>query len=142
MNLEVERPGAEPDRQDLLVGLESTGVPGQGMKVVPWRVNGSGSMRGSPTGGAPTSSSSGTWCACANGNSSSRVGRRPPDSSRDRVLIEDPCGLGQLGERDTGLATQGPESRSHGSQDGTHVLCHRHQFAVRQAELSRNLVVG
>jgi hypothetical protein len=35
----------------------------RGTNVLPWRVNGSGSMRGSPTGGAPTSSSSGIGAA-------------------------------------------------------------------------------
>src|SRR6266566_208481 len=45
-------------------------------------------MRGSPDVGAPTSSSSGTWCARAIGRRSSSVGRRCPDSSRDRVLTE------------------------------------------------------
>src|SRR6185437_15457529 len=47
-------------------------------------------MRGSPVGGAPASSSSVTPCARASGSSSSRVGRRSPDSSRDRVLTEMP----------------------------------------------------
>src|SRR6266567_490002 len=45
-------------------------------------------MRGSPDAGAPASSSSGTWCARAIGSRSSSVGRRCPDSSRDRVLTE------------------------------------------------------
>src|SRR3954470_647549 len=47
-------------------------------------------MRGSPVAGAPTSSSSGTWCTRARGSSSSSVGRRCPDPSRDRVLTEMP----------------------------------------------------
>ena len=55
--------------------------------------------RGSPVGGAPTSSSSGTWWARASGSSSSRVGSRRPDSSRDSVLTEMPVVLGQLGQR-------------------------------------------
>ena len=47
-------------------------------------------MRGSPTSGAPTSSSSGTRCAWASGSSSSRLGLRWPVSSRDSVLLEIP----------------------------------------------------
>ena len=47
-------------------------------------------MRGSPTSGAPTSSSSGTWWASASGRSSSRLGFRCPLSSRDSVLFEIP----------------------------------------------------
>src|SRR5918998_3019511 len=47
-------------------------------------------MRGSPVGEAPTSSSSVTSWALARGSSCSRVGRRAPDSSRDRVLTEMP----------------------------------------------------
>src|SRR5262249_37075337 len=44
----------------------------------------------SPVSGASTSSSSGTWWARASGRSSSRVGLRCPDSSRDNVLTEMP----------------------------------------------------
>src|SRR5262249_19736877 len=40
--------------------------------------------------GTPASSSSGTWYARARARSSSRVGLRPPDSSRDSVLTEMP----------------------------------------------------
>src|SRR5215469_8162222 len=47
-------------------------------------------MRGSPVNGAPTSSSRVTPCVLASGSSSSSVGRRSPDSSRDRVLTEVP----------------------------------------------------
>ena len=47
-------------------------------------------MRGSPVAGAPTSSSSGTRWARASGRSSSRFGRRCPDSSRESVLTEMP----------------------------------------------------
>src|SRR6266700_2482195 len=61
-----------------------------GMSVRPFRRTGRARTRGSPGGGAPTSSSSGTWCARASASSSSRVGRRPPDSSRDSVLTEMP----------------------------------------------------
>src|SRR4051812_49709109 len=62
-----------------------------GTTVVPWcAVRGRRCTRGSPVGGASTSSSSGTWCARASGSSSSRVGLRSPDSSRDSVLTEMP----------------------------------------------------
>src|ERR1700755_626782 len=60
------------------------------MRVRPCRRTGRARTRGSPGGGAPTSSSSGTWCARASASSSSRVGLRPPDSSRDSVLTEMP----------------------------------------------------
>src|SRR5919199_6185763 len=53
-------------------------------------VRGRRCTRGSPVSGAPTSSSSGTWWARASGSSSSSVGRRCPDSSRDSVLTEVP----------------------------------------------------
>src|SRR5260370_39090543 len=46
--------------------------------------------RGSPVGGAPTSSSICPPCALASGSSSSSVGRRWPLSRRDRVLTEIP----------------------------------------------------
>src|SRR3954465_5330377 len=61
-----------------------------GMTVLPSWSNGRGWTRGSPVGGASTSASSGTWCARARGSSSSSVGLRRPDSSRDRVLTEMP----------------------------------------------------
>src|SRR5690349_4032134 len=61
-----------------------------GISVRPFRRTGRARTRGSPGGGAPTSSSSGTWCARASASSSSRVGLRPPDSSRDSVLTEMP----------------------------------------------------
>src|SRR6266487_5522874 len=61
-----------------------------GTSVRPFRRTGRARTRGSPGGGAPTSSSSGTWCARASASSSSRVGLRPPDSSRDSVLTEMP----------------------------------------------------
>jgi len=58
--------------------------------VRPFRYTGRARTLGSPGAGAPTSSSSGTWCARASASSSSRVGLRPPDSSRDSVLTEMP----------------------------------------------------
>src|SRR6266536_654512 len=61
-----------------------------GTSVRPFRRTGRARTRGSPGVGAPTSSSSGTWCARASASSSSRVGLRPPDSSRDSVLTEMP----------------------------------------------------
>src|SRR5215208_1665861 len=61
-----------------------------GSMVIPLPLTGRRWMRGSPVGGASTSSSSVTPCALASGSSSSRVGRRSPDSSRDRVLTEMP----------------------------------------------------
>ena len=61
-----------------------------GSMVIPCRVTGRRWTRGSPVGGAPTSSSSGTPWARASGSSSSRVGPAAPDSSRDRVLTEMP----------------------------------------------------
>src|SRR5438270_4559670 len=60
------------------------------MSVRPFLITGRARTRGSPGGGAPTSSSSGTWCARASASRSSRVGLRPPDSSRDSVLTEMP----------------------------------------------------
>src|SRR5215207_2909802 len=62
----------------------------RGSMVMPWRVTGRRWTRGSPVGGAPTSSSRVTPWALARGSRSSRVGRRAPDSSRDRVLSEMP----------------------------------------------------
>src|SRR6476661_7180092 len=61
-----------------------------GMSVRPFRRTGRARTRGSPTAGESTRSSSGTWCARASASSSSRVGLRPPDSSRDSVLTEMP----------------------------------------------------
>ncbi len=61
-----------------------------GTNVAPWRVNDGIRTRGSPVGGASTSSSSATPKARASGSSSSRVGLRPPDSSRDSVESEIP----------------------------------------------------
>ena len=61
-----------------------------GSTVRPLTRRGLSRMRGSPTSGAPTRSSSGTRYACASGSSSSRLGRRCPFSSRDRVLFEMP----------------------------------------------------
>src|SRR5688572_19028395 len=58
---------------------------------MPWPVmTGRRWTRGSPVRGAPTSSSSWTPWARASGRSSSRVGRRWPDSRRERVLTEMP----------------------------------------------------
>src|SRR6266705_1261254 len=68
-------------------------LPGRwdsGISVRPFLITGRARTRGSSGGGAPTSSSSGTWCARASASSSSRVGLRPPDSSRDSVLTEMP----------------------------------------------------
>src|SRR6201987_421603 len=61
-----------------------------GITGPPFRATGRARTLGSPGAGAPTSSSSGTWCARASASSSSRVGLRPPDSSRDSVLTEMP----------------------------------------------------
>jgi len=47
-------------------------------------------MRGSATCGAATSWSNGTWWASAIGSSNSKLGRRSPASSLDRVLFEIP----------------------------------------------------
>src|SRR6266568_2421321 len=60
------------------------------MRMRPLRRTGRARIRGSPGGGIPVSSSSGTWYARASDSSSSRVGLRSPDSSRDRVLTEMP----------------------------------------------------
>ena len=51
-------------------------APRQRQIVIPLRLTGSAWTRGSPVGGASTSSSSGTPCARASGSSSSSVGRR------------------------------------------------------------------
>src|SRR6478736_4747090 len=61
-----------------------------GITVMSWKRNGRRCTRGSPAGGAPTSSSTGTPCARASSSSSSSVGRRWPLSSRDSVLTEIP----------------------------------------------------
>src|SRR5215216_1484609 len=68
----------------------------RGSMVMPWRVTGRRWMRGSPVGGAPTSSSRVTPWALARGSVSSRVGRRAPYSSRDRVLTEMPVAADRL----------------------------------------------
>ena len=73
--------------------LNACSPPGlllSGTIVWPPRVTGRPCTRGSSVCGAPTSSSNGTRCAAARGSSSSRVGLRPPDSSRDSVLTEMP----------------------------------------------------
>ena len=70
-------------------------------------------MRGSPTSGAPTSSSSGTWWAWAIGRSSSRLGLRWPDSSRDSVLLEMPGRRRQLGQRHASLRADPLEAGPH-----------------------------
>src|SRR5215813_4079486 len=67
-----------------------------GSMVIPSLVTGRGRTRGSPVSGAPASSSSVTPCALASGSSSSRVGLRSPDSSRDRVLTEIPVAADRL----------------------------------------------
>ncbi len=53
--------------------------------------------------GAGTSWSRGMPCAWEMGRSSSRLGLRCPDSSRDRVLLEIPGGGGQLSQGDPAL---------------------------------------
>src|SRR5262245_54345585 len=67
-----------------------------GSMVIPSLVTGRGRTRGSPVSGAPASWSSVTPCALASGSSSSRVGLRSPDSSRDRVLTEIPVAADRL----------------------------------------------
>ena len=61
-----------------------------GSTVRPLRLLAFRRTRGSPTSGAPTRSSNGTRYANASGSSSSRLARRCPVSSRDRVLLEMP----------------------------------------------------
>ena len=61
-----------------------------GTTVRPFTRRGLRRTRGSPTSGAPIKSSNGTRYTCASGSSSSKVGRRWPFSSRDRVLFEIP----------------------------------------------------
>src|SRR5580704_19115100 len=63
------------------------------MRVRPLRRTGRIGTRGSSGAGAPASSSSGTRYARARASSNSRVGLRPPDSSRDSVLTEMPVSL-------------------------------------------------
>src|SRR6476661_8097327 len=61
-----------------------------GRSVMPLRRTGRMWTRGSPVGGASTSSSSVTPNVLASGSSSSSAGRRAPDSRRDSVLTEIP----------------------------------------------------
>ena len=74
-----------------------------GRTVRPLTRRGFSRIRGSPTSGAPTRSSSGTRYAWASGSSSSRLGRRWPVSSRDSVLFEMPVARRQVGQGDPSL---------------------------------------
>src|SRR4029077_18159136 len=110
----------------------------RGMSVRPFRCTGRARTRGSPGGGAPTSSSSGTWCARASASSSSRVGLRPPDSSRDSVLTETPV----VSESSASVAprrwrmvrSRGPTASSTGSWSILLLL-------LRQEDLSNRLLL-
>src|SRR5258705_8318701 len=110
-----------------------------GMSVRPFLITGRAWTRGSPGGGAPTSSSSGTWCARASGSSSSRVGLRPPDSSRDSVLTEMPV----VSESSASVAprrwrierSRGPTASSAGSWSMVLLL-------FRQGDLSNHRAPG
>ena len=74
-----------------------------GRTVRPFTRRGLSRIRGSPTSGAPTRSSSGTRWAWASGRSSSRLGCRWPFSRRDSVLFEIPVVSDELGQRDAAL---------------------------------------
>ena len=72
-------------------GTNRIGILAQSIvSIVTFTRRGFSRILGSPTSGAPTRSSSGTRYASASGSSSSRLGRRCPVSSRDRVLLEMP----------------------------------------------------
>ena len=77
----------------------------------PLRVRGLKRIRGSPTSGAPTSSSSGTWYASASGSSSSRLGFRCPLSRRDSVLFEMPVLGGDGGQSEAPAGAQPLQAR-------------------------------
>src|SRR6185312_16339950 len=105
------------------------------MSVRPFRCNGRARTRGSPGGGAPTSSSSGTWCARASASSSSRVGLRPPDSSRDSVLTETPVVSESAAPRCWRIErSRGPTASSTGSWFISLLL-------LRQEDLSNRLLL-
>ena len=118
-----------------------------GSSVIPQRWSGFGRTRGSPVSGASTSSSSATWCARASGSSSSRVGLRPPDSSRDSVLTEMPVvseSCARVVPRSRRSARSlGPTASSTGTEVVglsrlvvlVVVVGHAHQFAVAATPL-------
>jgi hypothetical protein len=72
-------PGRGSRREDQLVGLQRAGIAGRG--------DGPGGRRWA---GHPRARRAGSGCARARGSSSSRLARRCPDSSRDKVLTEMP----------------------------------------------------
>src|SRR5690349_11858523 len=116
-----------------------------GTTVVPWcDARGRRCTRGSPVGGASTSSSSGTWCARASGSSSSRVGLRSPDSSRDSVLTEMPVAADSWVSVSPrcwrSVRSRGPMPVSTSSKS-TGLVC-RSGKEVCQAGLTRSTVLG
>ncbi len=90
-----------------------------GITTRPLRSWGTNWTRGSPTSGAPTSSSSGTWWASAIGSSSSRLGLRCPDSSRDSVLFEIPVASDSSVSVTPALVADPAQSRADLGQDGS-----------------------
>ena len=77
-------------RDDHLPCVRTAWLAGERHDDAVARFSGLRRILGSPTSGAPTSSSSGMRCACAIGRRSSRLGLRCPDSRRDSVLFDIP----------------------------------------------------
>src|SRR6201989_830636 len=113
-----------------------------GISVRPCRRTGRARTRGSPGAGAPTSSSSGTWCARASASSSSRVGLRPPDSSRDSVLTEMPVAsessASVVSRRWRSDRSRGPTASSTGSGSMSLLLLRQEDLSNRRPRSDRH----
>src|SRR3954469_2923201 len=98
-----------------------------GRSVMPLRRTGRMWTRGSPVGGASTSSSSVTPNVLASGSSSSSVGRRAPDSRRDSVLTEMPVAADSSGSviscRWCSARNRGPGAAIVSSRSSTPPVC-------------------
>src|SRR5690349_8932771 len=96
--------------------------------VMPPRLTGRRWTRGSPVGGASTSSSSVTPNVLARGSSSSSVGRRAPDSRRDSVLTEMPVAAQSSASviscRCRRVRSRGPAAAIVSSRSSTPLVCH------------------
>ena len=95
-------------RDDDLPRLDAAGRV-NGNTVRPLTRRGFSRMRGSPTSGAPTRSSSGTRYVCASGSSSSRLGLRCPVSSRDSVLFDIPASAAASVKGEAALLAHPPQ---------------------------------
>ena len=83
-----------------------------GSTVRPFTRRGFSRIRGSPTSGAPTRSSSGTWYAWASGSSSSRLGPALPGLQPRQGALRDAGRLGQAGQRDAAVSADPLQPRT------------------------------